>query len=254
MSEKEPNVSFKVRTGMRIGNAVKIIVGKNTALPVLSGHLKGKKWVAGAGIEQIVGWWKERYTDRFAASVPPSSVVYDVGAQVGWYTLLASELVGPGGTVIAFEPLPTVARYLRRNVEINHCSNVQIVEAAVSDNDDTAAFFAKEDGSLGSLSSIYGPTAMTVKTVTIDSLVRDKTIPPPDVIKMDIERGELAALRGAASTLIEHAPVIFLETHGHDMCVECSALLTSFGYALERVGASCSLIAQRPAPVEDHEG
>ncbi len=245
MSERTTDVSFKLRAGMRIGNAVKRVVGKNTVLPVLSGHLKGKRWVAGAGIEQIFGWPKERYTDRFAASVRPSRVVYDVGAQFGWYTLLSSSLVGPTGTVVAFEPLPTVVSYLRRNVEINNCTNVHIIEAAVSDIDGVAQFFVTENNSLGSLSSIYGPTTVTVKTVTIDSLVGDKRVLPPDVIKMDIERGELAALRGAESTLVEHAPTIFLETHGQDMCIGCYDLLRSHGYAVERVGGSCSLIARR---------
>ncbi len=245
MNDRKSDVSMKLRAGMCVGTVVKRVVGKNTVLPVLGGPLKGKKWVAGAGIEQIFGWPKERYTDRFAASVTPSSVVYDVGAQVGWYTVLSSSLVEPGGTVIAFEPLPAVVRYLRRNVEVNNCTNVQIVEAAVSDNDGSARFFVAERGSLGSLSSGYGPTATTVKTVTIDSLVQDKTIPPPDFIKMDIERGELAALKGAKSTLVEHAPMIFLETHGPDMCTGCCDLLDSFGYVWERIERSCSLVARR---------
>jgi FkbM family methyltransferase len=125
-----------------------------------------------------------------------------------------------------------VLRYLKRNIEVNHCANVQIVEATVSDSEGTAIFFAMADGTLGPLSPIYGPYTTTVKTVKIDSLVKKKIIPAPDVIKMDTEGGELAALNGAESTLVEHAPTIFLETHGFDMCVDCYHLLASFGYAV----------------------
>jgi hypothetical protein len=61
--------------GVRTGRAIKLIVGKNTALPLLAGRLKGKKWIVGAGITQVVGRWQEWYTDKFAESVYPSSVV-----------------------------------------------------------------------------------------------------------------------------------------------------------------------------------
>jgi FkbM family methyltransferase len=237
--------SFKLYVGTRMGRAIRRIVGKNTVLPIVAGRLKGKKWTVGAGIPQILGMWQEMYTDKFAESIYQSSVVYDVGAHGGWYTLLASELVGPRGKVVAFEPLPSVLTLLKRNVEINHCTNVQIVEAAVSDNDGTATFFALADGTLGSLSPSYGPNTTTVKTVKIDSLVREKIIPAPYVIKMDIEGGELAALKGAESMLVEHAPMIFLETHGFDMCVDCCRVLTSLGYAVERFHGSGTMVAHK---------
>ena len=239
--------SFKLYVAVRTGRAIKRIVGKNTALPIVAGRLKGKKWIVGGGITQVLGRWQEQYTDKFAESISPSSVVYDVGANAGWYTLLASELAGPRGKVVAFEPLPSELRYLKGNVKINHCTNVQIIEAAISDSEGTATFFAVADGTLGSLSPVYGssPNTTTVKTVTIDSLVKKKIIPAPDVVKMDIERGELAALKGAASTLAEHAPIIFLETHGFDMYVDCCRLLASIGYAVERSHGSGYVVAHK---------
>jgi len=248
-SEKTANISVKsvkLCLGVRAGRAIKRIVGRDTTLRILRGSLKGKKWIAGAGISQVLGLERERYTDRFQASVLKGSVVYDVGAQVGWYTLLASDLVGPRGKVVAYEPLPSVLRYLKSNVEVNHCANVQIVEAAASDEDGTAEFFAKEDGSLGSLSPIYGPDKIMVKTVKIDSLVKNEVVPAPDFIKMDVERGEVAALKGAESTLVERAPMLFLETHGYDTCVDCHNLLSSFGYEVERFPGSGTLVALKP--------
>jgi FkbM family methyltransferase len=154
---------------------------------------------------------------------------------------LASELTGPGGKVVAIEPLPLTLRYLRGNIEINHCTNVQIVEAAVSDNDGTATFSFGGEGTdsdlLGSISTYYGPKSTMVETAKIDSLVKKKITPAPDVIKMDIEQGELAALIGAESTLIEYAPLIFLETHSLELCADCRRLLTSHGYVVERFGS-----------------
>lgn len=233
---KKTKTSLKESIRAYAGYAVKLIAGKNTTLPILAGDLKGKKWVIGAGIAPVLGMWKEPYTDKFEESIYESSVVYDIGAQVGWYTLLSSELVGQVGKVVAFEPLPSVLRYLTKHVEANHCTNVQIMEAAVSDRDGTATFFANVNVGLGSLSPIYGSKSTTkmVKTVKIDSIIKKKITPVPNFIKMDIEGGELAALKGAKSTLVEHGPAIFLETHGYDMCMDCCNLLTSFGYNLER--------------------
>ena len=231
---------------IHMGNAIKFLVGKNTAVPILTGRLKGKKWIIGVGIEQVLGTWEERYTRAFEDSVSPSSVVYDVGAAGGWYTLLASQLVGDKGKVIAFEPLLSVLPYLRRHVELNHCCNVQILEAAVSDTEGTATFFANAGGQLGSLLPDYGSDEMAVQTVTVDSLVQREIIPVPDFIKMDIEGGELAALRGAESTLVNYAPMLFLETH-FDLYTKCRDLLRSFGYTLttlsERPEAPGSIIA-----------
>jgi FkbM family methyltransferase len=241
--------SLKLYLGVRAGRAIKRVVGPNTTLRILTGSLKGKKWIAGAGISQVLGLERERYTNRFEASILKSSIVYDIGAQVGWYTLLASDLVGPRGKVVAFEPLPSVLRYLKSNVEVNRCANVQIVEAAASDQDGIAEFFAKEDGSLGSLSPIYGPDKIMVKTVKIDSLVKNEIIPAPNFIKMDVERGEFAALKGAESTLVERAPMVFLETHGYDTCVDCHRLLSSFGYEVERFRGSGTLVALKHDPL-----
>ena len=180
-SKNNPKNSFIEHIGMYMGYVVKLLVGKNTMLPILAGDLKGKKWVAGAGIAPVLGMLKEPYTDKFEESIYESSVVYDIGAQMGWYTLLSSQLVGQGGKVVSFEPLPSVLRYLTKHVEANHCTNVQIIEAAVSDRDGTAMFFANMDVGLGSLSPIYGSKSTTkmVKTVKIDTIIKKKIAPYP---------------------------------------------------------------------------
>jgi len=173
---------------------------------------------------------------------------------VGWYTLIASELVGPDGKVIAFEPLPLMAQYLKKHVKMNHCNNVQVIEAAVSDKDGTDTFFATKDGKLGAVSqpALHHTERSTVKTIKLDSLVNNGAAPPPDYVKINIEGGELRALTGADSTLVDFAPTIFLATHSYDLCVACSDLLISKGYKLNNIGTKFhtrECIAQKSDPV-----
>ena len=220
-----------------VGDLIKLFVGKNTAVPILTGPLKGKKWILGSSSISHALTFHEGIMEKFEELVSKSSVVFDLGAHAGWYTLLASELVGQEGEVIAFEPLPSMLRYLERHVELNHCCNVQIIEAAVSDNDGDDTFYATEDGSLGAVSTpgLGHVKSSVVRTVRIDTLVQGGQIPPPDFIKINIEGGELLALKGAKSTLVNYAPTIFLATHGYDLCVNCSNFLTSVDYELDKL-------------------
>jgi FkbM family methyltransferase len=199
-------------------------------LPILSGRLRGKKWIVSSG---AYGYWLgiyESQTQRwFQRMVKQGSVVIDMGAHVGFYSLLASELVGQGGRVIAIEPLLKNLRALKAHLAMNHVMNVAVLEMAVSDECQTAAFLATENSSMGRLSS---DGAMAVETVTLDYLFLNGLIPRPDCIKMDIEGEETAALKGAQTLLAEAHPIIFLAAHGFDKKQECCDLLANIGYGL----------------------
>ena len=149
-------------------------------------------------------------------------VAFDVGANVGYYTLLLARGVGPKGRVIAFEPNPFNLTYLKEHLRLNKIGNVEIVEAAVSDREGVA-FFSGE-GAMGKLSQTGAPT----KIVQLDNY------PKPDFIKMDIEGEETAALRGSAKILAERHAVWFIAVHG-PAYIEIPALLASQNYTVKWV-------------------
>jgi FkbM family methyltransferase len=134
----------------------------------------------------------------FETTIEANSIVFDVGAHVGFYTLLASTLVGPTGKVVAFEPLPGNLQLLRRHLLMNHIDNVTVVDAAVSDRSAVALF---EEGSNSSMGRISPTGAIHVNTVALDDLVCSGKLPIPDYIKMDVEGTEMTALSGAKSVL-----------------------------------------------------
>jgi FkbM family methyltransferase len=152
---------------------------------------------------------------------------FDVGANAGYFTLLFSRAVGPSGTVFAFEPDPQNLFNLHRNLELNHCANVTVIAAAVTDKSGTARF--SPNASMGSLSE-KGP--LSVNTCRLDDF------PTPDFVKMDVEGGELLALWGAQHTLRMCRTSWFIELHGHSVSAACVELLTHLGVNIQCLGTN----------------
>jgi FkbM family methyltransferase len=148
---------------------------------------------------------------------------------VGFYSLLASGLVG-SGRVFAFEPVPRNLSYLHRHLALNRVGNVEVLEIAVSDTNGTSLFETEETGLMGRLED---EGEISVPTATLDSLVEEGKVLPPDYVKMDIEGAESRALRGASQTFQRYHPVLFLATHGREVHRECVQLLGSWRYECE---------------------
>ena len=113
---------------------------------LLRGPLRGARRIAGASNAGCwLGSYEAEVQELLALTIGPGGAAYDVGANVGFFTLLASRLAGPTGRVYAFEPVPENLRCLRRHLALNDVRNVEVVEAAVCDAADWLSF--TEDGS-----------------------------------------------------------------------------------------------------------
>jgi FkbM family methyltransferase len=199
------------------------LMPRGTVLPILKGPLRGKKWVVRSSFQSCwLGMYEYEKQELFRQVIRPGDVVYDIGANVGFYTLLASVLVGPSGKVISFEPLPRNLSLLRRHIRLNALANVEVFEGAVSSRRGTARFDAEGLPEMGHLSD---RGQFEVKVFQLDELVADGRIPPPKVMKIDVEGAELDVLEGARDTLRIHRPVILLATHGQEVHDRCRAFL-----------------------------
>lgn len=186
----------------------------------------------------------------FEATIEESSVVFDIGAHVGFYTLLASTLVGPRGKVVAFEPLPGNLHLLRRHLRMNHIDNVTVVDAAVSDQSAVALF---EKGSNSSMGRISSTGAIHVRTVALDDLVCSEKLTVPDYIKMDVEGTEMSALSGAKSVLERFHPTLFVAVHTKEINRQCCRFLRALDYELTAIDGAAveecdELLAWLPRP------
>jgi len=154
--------------------------------------------------------------------VKPGMNTWDIGANVGLFSFAAA---GLGATVVAVEADPWLVRILERSVKMNGLS-VTVIEAAIHDSCGTVKFhFSKEGRASNSL--LGSGFSKVVTAITLDSLLN--RFSTPDVIKIDIEGAEAAALKGAP-TVLRHHPKIFCEvSRDHQQIGE---LLTSAGYKL----------------------
>ena len=206
---------------------------------------KGIFWqdmVLGIYDDFIYDWLKKYYnlTDK---------VVWDIGAHVGYHSLALAALVGEKGRVIAFEPnqfnLKRFVKNLRLNSDLS--KRIKIIEGALSDKDGTIDFVESDDvdntTSSGSHldnvippenSSVYeGFKKTKIKTYRADTLVARKIVPPPSVIKIDVEGAEELVIRGAQKILTKYKPVLFIEVHGILQMYALGKILSKMKYDLE---------------------
>jgi FkbM family methyltransferase len=225
-------ISGQTRLG-RILRTPLALIPRESQVHILRGPLRGKKWIVGAATH---GCWTGTYEAEnlacFAAAIKPGDCVYDVGANVGVYTLTASLAVGPTGHVYAFEPLERNLRYLRRHVALNRLQNCHILGVAVSDVDGPLRFSAASwEHTMGRLST---DGELEVTAVTLDGCTCGKeALPLPNVLKIDVEGAEVHVLRGANRVLGVSHPILFIETHGDQQHANCCALLKEKGYRLK---------------------
>jgi FkbM family methyltransferase len=199
--------------------------------------LPGGERVTVAPEHRHMTWNREEY-DAFRAGTPRGGVVLDAGANVGAYALLFGQWVGDAGRVYAFEPDPLALQGLRVHIALNGLGGrVTAIDAAVTDRSGRAWLSVFDVPGISRLSAGVPPSGgerVDATATSIDDFCTERNI-RPDVIKLDVEGAELAALRGARRTiaLAGQTLQLFVEMHpqlwesmGHsraDLAAECEA-------------------------------
>lgn len=177
-------------------------------------------------------------------NLDPNDVVFDLGANHGIYTCLAGLRLN-SGQVVAFELNPETLAELRENVALNQLAErVTLFQVAVADEPSTADFLtdtASTGSSLAHSQGGSGTQAIQVDVVALDLLVNEKSLPNPDVVKIDVEGAELSALRGMQSLLEDGCRLLYCEVHEDAMAdfsaelVDVEQFLQSCGFETERI-------------------
>jgi FkbM family methyltransferase len=199
------------------------------------------RWsVVSAGRGAVAGTFERDRVAAITSMVRPGDCVWDVGAHKGYVTLAAASRAGADGRVYAFEPAPPNLAFLRRHVEWNDLSNVEIMPYAVSTADGTARF----GGSGSSITYRLGQGSFDVRVRSMASLLFEG-LRAPDVIKIDVEGSESDVLRGARGVLRSHM-LVFAAIHSFEQYVACTGLLQEAGFRVVPSGAVSRILAQRP--------
>jgi len=214
-------------------------------IAVAAGGLQGIKLAL--DLQEEKDYWLGVYEPELQAAVAeliqPGMTVYDVGANIGYISLLLAKRVGAQGRVYAFEALPANQERLRANLKLSGLAErVRLIPAAVIEQKRAVNFLVGPSGGMGKAAGSAGRRnvayAQTIEVagVSLDEFVYAEGNPPPQAVKMDIEGGEILALPGMSRLLAEARPLILLELHGPEAAQLVWETLNAAGYRICKMG------------------
>jgi len=177
--------------------------------------------------------------------IQPGMTVYDVGANVGFLSVIAARFVGPSGCVICFEPLPDNVLQIEHNIRLNDFKQIRIRREALSDENGEASFLISAETTWGKLASVSSTVAKQVGEIKVpvrrlDSMIAGGELPLPDLIKIDVEGAEVAVLKGARESLNKARPIMLIELHGTNEGVNVE--LNELNYLTAVLGSAASIV------------
>ncbi len=202
-------------------------------IPILGGPAKGMRInLHGSAVAFATGAAERPLQDALVRELHEGATVFDIGANVGFVTLVAARLVGPSGRVVAFEPVPENVSAIKENLALNRVGWVELHEAAVGREAGLARMIVSDVSAFSRLETVSVPTGarerIDVRVISVDEFMRSPSAPVPDLVKIDVEGAELEVIAGMRETIAQHRPVILCEVH--DCNVEYAELMRSLGY------------------------
>jgi FkbM family methyltransferase len=192
----------------------------------------------------LKGVWEEQETRTIQTLAPKCRVFLDVGANIGYFSMLAASLMPPGGRVFAFEPNPEMVDLARRGFSKGSFDSIQLIPAAAGDRNCTVQLHLNKGANRGKTSLYEANTnrggVIDVECRRLDDFIESTGITSLDLIKMDVEGHEWFALKGAMETLKSYRPALLLELApvllaqaGHT-AEDVVDLLAPLGYEIQR--------------------
>jgi FkbM family methyltransferase len=246
-----PQIKKAIYSNRRIAKLIRSTLNRGVqhglvVTTIAAGNLSGMRLYLDLQTEKDLwlGTYEPELQKAICDFVEPGTVAYDIGANIGYITLQLAKAVGLNGRVLAFEPLPSNIERLEKNLLLNGFTDqVQITPAAVVDRTGPVRFkvgpsvgTGKVEGSSGR--DLYADrVVLRVNGIAIDDLVFDRGKVAPDLIKLDIEGGEVLALPGMGRVLREIHPLMLLEIHGPEAADAAWRILLDSGYRIRRMEA-----------------
>lgn len=160
------------------------------------------------------GIWEPQVTQAVRSIIRPGMTVVDVGADIGYFTLLFASLAKPG-TVVAFEPIPSAHQMCKGNLERNGIANVMMLDCALGRETRTVILREPLNLSRIDLHSVgRSPGDIEVSLRRFDDLWAELALPRVDAVKIDVEGAEHEVLLGMEGTLRRDRPLLIVEVHG----------------------------------------
>jgi FkbM family methyltransferase len=206
------------------------IIPKNAVLPILQGPGRGLKWIVRSYNH---GCWLGSYEfekqELISKIVRPGDVIYDVGAHVGYFTIIFAKLVGVTGVVYAFEPIKENYQFILQHIALNNLPNVKAIHAGVAASSGIARFAV---GNHSATSHRSDSGSIRVPVYNLEEYVSDNCLSPPNLIKMDIEGEEMDVVPSILDFVVRHRTKLLVSTHQNGSASVLNKLLSSAGFSV----------------------
>lgn len=220
----------------------RVVVREVDGLGAFAFRLRRHRWMMGE--KPFEGGHHASTLAMFRALIRPGDVVYDIGANIGYYTRFIARDLG-ASRIVCFEPMTENADLLEQNIKLGKHENIaRVFRLALSDHDgqellqvdDVMGGTAVLDQVSGGKPSEarehlgLGPKTQSIRVARLDDLVKQENLPPPGMIKIDTEGAEALVLGGAMETLKAHRPRLAIALHGPEPTTKVLTLLGSLNY------------------------
>jgi FkbM family methyltransferase len=204
------------------------LIPRDTVLPILQGPGRGLKWIVGSYNH---GCWLGSYEYEkqlvLADLVKKGDVVYDLGAHVGYFSIIFSRLVGDQGMVYAFEPFISNYEFICRHLELNRVRNLQPIQAGISVSSGIASFQPGPNGAMGRKSEAG---SIQFPVYNLLEYIQQHQLRQPTLIKMDIEGEEASVVPSMAEYCRNNKIKLMISTHSDQITEGIVLLLQKVGF------------------------
>ena len=206
-----------------------MLIPKDLSLPVLQGPGRGLKWIVGSYSH---GCWLGSYEYEKQellkeGLVQSGDVVYDIGAHVGYFTIIFSKLVGSHGQVYAFEPFDENIDFINKHIAINSLANVTPVKVGIGPKTEMAYF---SDGAFTATGFRVSEGDMQFQVYNMEEYINKNNIRLPNLIKMDIEGEEINVIPSILNFAYDHKVKLLISTHSNEITASIASMLKDKGY------------------------
>jgi len=227
--------------------SLSLIFVRSESIPIMAGPLKGRclpKAEALSNLSMLFGRYEPQVVSVLLSMSNPIKVAYDIGAHLGFITLVLAERASSEGKVFAFEPAPENIAVMQRLIIQNNLQHkVSLIPIALAHENGEQNLINWKSSSMHFLESalngqkVCDCSSTYVTTCTLDSFVFEQLNPPPDLIKIDVEGAEALVIQGGLRTLDVYSPKLIIEIHGPNKAQKTWSLLQSFDYSWNHLTA-----------------
>jgi FkbM family methyltransferase len=221
-----------------------LFAGEGRVRPIQRGLLAGMRYYQyrwSTPREDLVETnWADPAAEAFVQLVAGKRRIFDVGANWGFYVLLAHKHRDAGCEIVAFEPHPQSAKELRTQIVLNEVTQATVVPAALSDRAG-AIEFVDTGSAIGQKVAAVDKDFGWARRISLPAITLDEAAEKygaPDLIKLDVEGAENLVLEGGKRVLTEQRPTLLVEVHGEECAGRFYDLMDQYGYRYETTGGA----------------